>query len=108
MSPGKFVRSGQLYLVTATAKRSTTAKGAVMTDSFSASIAGYCDWLPFSPGRNKGPATVERYVGIVTRFAAWCREHERTRSAEVTEADLRAWVNGLKGGQAAPGTKALS
>jgi integrase/recombinase XerC len=79
-----------------------------MTDSFSASIAGYSDWLPFSPGRNKGPATVQRYVGIVTRFAAWCREHGRASFAEVTKADLRAWVNGLKGGQAAPGTKALS
>lgn len=108
MSAGKYVRSGQLHLVTATGTGPTTPRAAVMTDSFSASIAGYSDWLPFSPGRNKGPATVDRYVGIVTRFAAWCREHGRASFAEVTKADLRAWVNSLKGGQAAPGTKALS
>jgi site-specific recombinase XerD len=78
-----------------------------MTDSFEASIAAWSDWLPFSPGRNKGPATIKRYTGVVTRFADWCRNRGRTSFAEVTKADLRVWLGSIKGGQAAPGTKAL-
>jgi site-specific recombinase XerD len=77
-----------------------------MTDSFAASIAGFSDWLPYSPGRRKCESTCARYTQTVVRFARWAREQGRASFAEVTKADLRAYLSGLKGGQATESTRA--
>jgi len=61
-----------------------------MADSFEAPIAGYTDWLPYSPGRHKGSATIHRYIGIVVRFAAWCRQQGHASFADLKKKDLRA------------------
>ena len=80
-----------------------------MADPFSASISGFSDWLPTSPGRRKCDSTCARYVTVVTRFAAWAREQGRPSFAEVTKADLRAYLktlHGMHGGQAKESTRA--
>jgi integrase/recombinase XerC len=82
-----------------------------MTDSFEASIAGFRDWLPYSPGRRKCESTCSRYTEIVTRFARWAREQRRASFAEVTKADLRGYLNslrGMHGCEAAETTKATA
>ena len=40
-----------------------------MTDSFSSSIAGYRDWLPYS-GKRKGASTIRQYTTAAERLAA--------------------------------------
>ena len=43
-----------------------------MTDSFSSSIEGYRDWLPYS-GKRKGASTIRQYSRSAEQLAAWAR-----------------------------------
>ena len=44
-----------------------------MTDSFSASIEGYRDWLPYS-GKRKGASTIRQYTRSAEQLAGWARD----------------------------------
>ncbi len=111
---------GKLYAVPppGTANALVTANAPVppagkvtMTDPFDSSISGFRDWLPYSPGRRKCETTCLRYAEAVTRFAAWARQQGRASFAEVTRADLRAYLNtlrGKRGGEAKETTKAVN
>jgi site-specific recombinase XerC len=66
-----------------------------MTNSFSASIEGYRDWLPYS-GKRKG-ASIRQYTRSAEQLAAWARQQGRQGFEELTRADLRAFLNTLHG-----------
>ena len=67
-----------------------------MTDSFTSSIEGYRDWLPYS-GKRKGASTIRQYTRSAEQLAAWAREQGRQGFGELTRADLRAFLNTLHG-----------
>jgi len=71
-------------------------RGVTVADRFSSSISGFADWLPFS-GRHKSPGTIEQYVTAARRLAAWAREQGRQDFAELSKADLRAFLSSLPG-----------
>ena len=60
-----------------------------MTDSFSASIEGYHDWLPCS-GKRKGASTIMQYTRSAEQLGAWAGKQGRQGFGELTRADLRA------------------
>ena len=72
-----------------------------MADHFSASLAAFRDWLPYS-GRYKSPGTIEQYVTAAGRLAAWGRGHGRQGFAELTKPDLRAFLSSLPGRTGGP------
>jgi site-specific recombinase XerD len=65
-----------------------------VADHFSASIAGFADWLPFS-GRHKNARTIRQYVTAARRLADWARKQGRTSFAQLTKADLRRFLSSL-------------
>jgi hypothetical protein len=67
-----------------------------MADHFDASLAGFADWLPYA-GRHKSPGTITQYVTAARRLAAWGRAQGRQGFAELTKADLRAFLSSLPG-----------
>jgi integrase len=77
-----------------------------VADHFSASIAGFADWLPFN-GRRKVASTIEQYTDSAQRLAAWAREQGRTTFAELTKADLRAFLGSLHGRYGGPPSEAF-
>ncbi len=79
-----------------------------MTDHFEASTAGFSDWLPCSPGRRKCESTCTRYIETVVRFASWARGQGRASFSEVTKADLRGYLNSLRGMRGGEATEAAN
>ena len=71
-------------------------RGVTVADRFTSSISGFADWLPYA-GRHKNPRTIKQYVTAAQRLAAWAREHGRQDFAELSKADLRAFLNSLPG-----------
>jgi hypothetical protein len=72
-----------------------------MTDSFSSSIEGYRDWLPYS-GKRKGASTIRQYTRSAEQLAGWAREQGRQGFGELTRTDLRAFLNTLHGRSGGP------
>ena len=67
-----------------------------MADHFETSLVGFRYWLPYS-GRHKSEQTITQYVTAARRLASWARLHGRESFAELTKADLRAFLSSLPG-----------
>ncbi len=72
-----------------------------MADHFDASTEAFRDWLPYS-GRHKSPRTIKQYVTAAQRLAAWARMNGRTSFAQLTKAELRAFLSSLPGRSGGP------
>jgi len=111
LTGGKLRAACRRSPVTANAKQ-TASRKVTVADEFTASIAAFADWMPYPSTRDERPkkaVTRGRYVTTARALADWARERGRTSFAEVTRADIRAYLESLRGrdgGEASQATKA--